>query len=87
MAALRAMIDPPGEDAAADLAAIDVPTLVVMGTKDPDFPDPAAEAATVARLLGGEVAMIEGAGHYPHAEMAEATAAVILPFLSRRTVT
>ena len=45
------------------------PTLVVMGTRDPDFDDPASEAATMAGLVGGTTAMIEGAGHYPHAEM------------------
>jgi len=26
--------------------------------------------------------MIDGAGHYPHAELPEATASVVLPFLA-----
>jgi pimeloyl-ACP methyl ester carboxylesterase len=49
-----------------------------MGTKDPDFPDPAAEARLIAGRLRGDVVMIEGAGHYPQAEFAEETAAAIL---------
>ncbi len=81
MAAVKAMIDPPGDDPAAELSAIHVPTLVVMGTKDPDFPDPAAEAATVAGLLHGSVDMIDGAGHYPHAEMPDATNPAIVSFI------
>lgn len=64
------------------LAQVSAPVLVVMGSKDPDFPDPAAEARLVAERLRGTVALIDGAGHYPHAEMPEQTAAQILPFFS-----
>jgi pimeloyl-ACP methyl ester carboxylesterase len=59
--------------------------LVVMGTRDPDFPDPAEEAEHVARMLHGDVAMIDGAGHYPHAELPDATAPRIIAFLRRDT--
>jgi pimeloyl-ACP methyl ester carboxylesterase len=65
----------------ARLADVRASVLVVMGTKDPDFPDPAAEAHLVAERLSGSVALIEGAGHYPHAEMPEETAARVLAFL------
>ena len=65
----------------ARLGEVTAPVLVVMGSKDPDFPDPAAEAALVAERLGGGVLMVEGAGHYPHAEMADAVAPAILSFL------
>lgn len=58
------------------------PALVVMGTKDPDFKDPAAEAALVAERLRGTVAMVAGAGHYPHAEMPKQVAPPILSFLA-----
>ncbi len=84
MAAVKAMIDPPGDDPAADLKSIHVPTLVVMGTKDPDFPDPASEAAAVAKLLDGTVDMIDGAGHYPHAEMPDVTNPAILAFITAK---
>jgi pimeloyl-ACP methyl ester carboxylesterase len=49
-------------------------TLVVMGTADPDFRDPAAEAREVASRLGGEALLVDGAGHYPHLERPELVA-------------
>ncbi|GIW07287.1 MAG: hydrolase [Dehalococcoidia bacterium] len=80
-AALQAMLDAPRDGVEARLADVRVPVLVVMGTKDPDFPDPAAEAALVAERIQGQVALIDGAGHYPHAELPDQTADVILRFL------
>lgn len=65
------------------VATVVAPTLVVMGTKDGDFKDPAAEAQNIVRKLSSaptEVALIEGAGHYPHAEMPARTAPVIVDF-------
>lgn len=83
MAALRAMAGASKTDANARLAEVTCPVLVLMGTKDPDFPDPAAEAATATEQAPhATVVMIEGAGHYPPAEMPEQTAAALLPFLS-----
>lgn len=67
--------------AAARLDEVAAPTLVVMGTADPDFPDPAAEAAFVAERLGGQVHLIEGAGHYPQAERPEEVAPQVIGFL------
>lgn len=63
------------------LERVKAPTLVVMGTKDPDFPDPVAEAQAVAQRTGGRVAFIEGAGHYPQTEMPDKTAPLLLDFL------
>ena len=81
LAALRAM-------ARADCAEIDplldrleVPVTVVMGSADPDFPDPAAEAGAIVDRTGGTVVMVDGAGHYPHAEQPELTARHLLSFL------
>jgi pimeloyl-ACP methyl ester carboxylesterase len=65
------------------LTEVKAPVLVVMGSKDPDFPDPAAEAQMVAERLDGTVKLVEGAGHYPHAEMPEETAAAVLTFLGK----
>jgi pimeloyl-ACP methyl ester carboxylesterase len=53
-----------------------------MGTKDPDFKDPAAEARLVSERLRAELAMIDGAGHYPHAEVPEEAGARIIGFLN-----
>jgi pimeloyl-ACP methyl ester carboxylesterase len=74
------------KDAAAQLANLRCPVLVVMGTKDPDFPDPEAEAAALVGLLPdglGRYEMIENAGHYPHAEYPEQVAASIIAFLQK----
>lgn len=81
MKAVRAMIAASKADVEARLHAVEAPALVVMGTADPDFSDPRAEAQTVARLLRGEVLMVDGAGHYPHAEQPEAVAAAMLAFM------
>ncbi|MBX6765825.1 MAG: alpha/beta hydrolase [Actinomadura rubrobrunea] len=83
MAAARAM----GLDAKPEMAGVlpkvGVPALIVMGGRDPDFPDPRAEAEAVAGELGGpaEIVMIDGAGHYPHQEFPAETAEAILRFL------
>ena len=82
MAALQAMMRADRNDVEPRLTAIRAHSLVVMGSRDPDFDDPADEAATMARLVKGKVAMVEGAGHYPHAEMPEATAPAIIDFLA-----
>ena len=79
--ALRGMmLGPSRREIEARLERIQVPALVLMGTKDRDFPDPAGEAAVVADIVGAEVEMIEGAGHYPHAEFPDRTARLILDF-------
>jgi pimeloyl-ACP methyl ester carboxylesterase len=57
------------------------PTLVLMGSKDPDFKDPESEAKWIAENLKGTYTMIESAGHYPHAEMPEITAPLMLEFM------
>ena len=82
MAATKAMMSLPKSDVEARLAEVRARTLMVMGTKDPDFADAGAEAKTVAGLLRGRVALIDGAGHYPHAEMPDLTAPIILAFLA-----
>jgi pimeloyl-ACP methyl ester carboxylesterase len=82
MAATKAMANAPKTDVAARLAEVHAGTLVVMGGKDPDFPDPAAEAALVAKLLRGTFTIIDGAGHYPQAEMPEKTTPIVLDFLA-----
>ena len=51
------------------LGRVQVPVLVVMGDADPDWPDPAAEAAWVAsNFRDAAIVMIHGAGHAPMLE-------------------
>ena len=58
------------------------PALVLMGSKDPDFKNPIAEAKRVAEAVRGNYKIIENAGHYPHAEMPELTIPLILDFMN-----
>jgi len=68
--------------AEARLSGVRAPSLVVMGERDPDFPDPAAEARFIAGRLGAEVIMVPGAGHYPQAEYPEIVAPAVVRFLA-----
>lgn len=79
--AALAMMHASKRDVEARLHEVRAPTLVVMGDKDPDFKVPKAEADLVAERVRGRTVMIEGAGHYPHAEQPEVTARAILAFL------
>jgi pimeloyl-ACP methyl ester carboxylesterase len=65
------------------LKRVKAPSLVIMGTKDPDFPDPAAEGRHIAEQTGGSLELIEGAGHYPQTEMPDKTTPIVLDFLRR----
>lgn len=64
----------------ADSAVSGIPMLVVMGTKDVDFPDAAAEAKFVGDAVHGRVEMVEGVGHAPHDEAPDEVARLILGF-------
>jgi pimeloyl-ACP methyl ester carboxylesterase len=63
------------------VSSVKAPTLVLMGSRDPDFKAPEVEAQWVAQHLNGRYELLPGAGHYPHAEMPELTAQLIVPFL------
>jgi pimeloyl-ACP methyl ester carboxylesterase len=83
--ALRQMLFASKAASAARLPKVTAPALILMGTRDRDFKDPAAEGQRVAQELSGTTAamrMIEGAGHYPHAELPRLTAPVIIDFLT-----
>jgi pimeloyl-ACP methyl ester carboxylesterase len=97
MAALRAKLTEPGRmaefmktgkstpaDAQAQLGNVRCPALIIMGTLDPDFADPRAEGDAIVAAMPdglGTVAMVEGAGHYPHAQCADEVAGLVIPFL------
>jgi pimeloyl-ACP methyl ester carboxylesterase len=70
------------DPAEARLADVSAPTLVLMGERDPDFPDPRAEAEWIAEALHGEVVMVPEAGHYPQSQQPDVTAAAMLGFLA-----
>jgi pimeloyl-ACP methyl ester carboxylesterase len=97
MAALAAKLREPGRmaefmktgkstpaDAGAQLPNITCAALVVMGTLDPDFADPRAEGDAIVAAMPsglGTVAMVDGAGHYPHAQSPDEVAVLVIPFL------
>ncbi|MEV6068209.1 alpha/beta hydrolase [Nocardia sp. NPDC052001] len=71
-------------DAQAQLPNVTQPALIIMGTADPDFPNPEAEGKAVIAALPaglGSLGLVENGGHYPHAQLPERTAELILPFL------
>ncbi|WP_026403759.1 alpha/beta fold hydrolase [Actinomadura rifamycini] len=71
-------------DAGEHLGGVRGPVLVVMGTLDPDWADPRAEGEAIVAALPsglGRLEMIEGAGHYPHDQFPDQTAALVLDFL------
>ena len=65
---------------AARLERVRAPSLVLMGTADPDFPDPMAEARAVADAMGGRAEALDGVGHYPHLEVPGALAERLAAF-------
>lgn len=81
--AVKAFPNAPRQPWEERLTQVKAPVLVVMGTKDPDFPDPMAEGQYLAEKVNGKLVMIEGAGHYPQTEMPEKTAAAVLEFLGQ----
>src|SRR6202142_2217646 len=102
MTALRAKLSEPGRmaeflktlktspaDAGAALPRISCPALVIMGTEDPDWADPRAEAEGIVAAMPaglGRLAMIKGAGHYPHAARADEVAALTTSFVRERVL-
>ncbi|HEY0932991.1 MAG TPA: alpha/beta hydrolase [Trebonia sp.] len=102
MTALRAKLSEPGRmaeflktmktspaDAGAALSRISCPALVIMGTEDPDWADPRAEAEGIVAAMPpglGTVALVRGHGHYPHAECPDEVAALTTKFLRERVL-
>jgi len=85
MKALQRMGTTPATDAGAVLGDVRCPVLVVQGTLDPDWASPQAEGEAILAELPaglGRLAMVEGAGHYPHAQYPAEVLAVLLPFLA-----
>ncbi len=86
MKVLQAMCKTNPGDAGAQLANVRCPVLIVEGTLDPDWADPRAEGEKVIADLPtglGELVMIEGAGHYMHAQTPDELLALTLPFLAK----
>jgi pimeloyl-ACP methyl ester carboxylesterase len=86
MKALQAMTKANPADAGDQLAHVACPVLVVEGSQDPDWPDPAAEGAKIVADLPdglGELVVLDGVGHYPHTQTPDRVLALALSFLGR----
>jgi pimeloyl-ACP methyl ester carboxylesterase len=81
MQALLRMLTASKAASAERVPRVKTPALVIMGSRDPDFKDPEAEARWVSEALHAAFHMIPDAGHYPHAEMPEVAGPLILSFL------
>lgn len=70
----------------AHLSRIHLPVLDFLGTADPDFDDPQAEADWLtSQMPQDEVHLLTGLGHYPHREQPERLLPQLLDF-ARRTL-
>ena len=65
------------------LDRVKAPALVVMGEKDPDWPDPAAEARFAVERLNAELLLLPDTGHYPMAQRPEAVNPALKEFLEK----
>jgi pimeloyl-ACP methyl ester carboxylesterase len=70
-------------EAEARLSKVRAPALVIMGTGDPDWPDPVAEGRWVAGQLSAELVLLDGAGHHPHTEFPEKIADAVVAFAQK----
>ncbi len=68
--------------AEASLDRVRARTLVVMGERDPDFGDPAAEGRWIAERLAGRLVLVPDAGHYPQSQQPDAVLAALAGFLA-----
>ena len=86
MKALQSMCKSKPTDAGMQLNNVRCPVLVIEGSLDPDWADPRAEGEKIIGDLSaglGELVVLDGVGHYPHAQAPDEVIAVTLPFLSK----
>ncbi|SDY65447.1 Pimeloyl-ACP methyl ester carboxylesterase [Micromonospora pattaloongensis] len=82
MAAVRGLMGT-GPECMARIPEVRCPVQIVMGTKDPDFADPTAAAREAERRFARATAeLVEGAGHYPHAELPALTTPTVRAFVA-----
>jgi pimeloyl-ACP methyl ester carboxylesterase len=85
LATTRGVIDPGGQTVSAHdhlPHAIDIPTLVVWGTRDRRIP--AWHATTAHEVIAdSRVVLFEGAGHFPHLDQPERFAQLLSDFIRR----
>jgi len=63
-------------------AAVEAPSLVVVGELDPDYQDATAALADMREALGGQGLLVPGVGHYPQHQAPEVVTPAVLEFLA-----
>jgi pimeloyl-ACP methyl ester carboxylesterase len=84
LATTRSVIDPGGQTVTAHdhlPMAIEIPTLLVWGSRDRIIPSWHARTAHQA-IAGSRIEMFEGAGHFPHLDEPERFAGVLTDFIN-----
>lgn len=66
----------------ARLGEVHVPAIAFVGRRDPDFPDPAAEATWLGQQLGADVHLLDDVAHYPQHQAPELVVPPMLDFLA-----
>lgn len=74
------MLQQTHREAETRLGEVSVPSLLIMGTGDVDWPDPEADARWIAERLDAELLMLDGAGHHPHVEYPDEIADAVSRF-------
>lgn len=73
-------------EAGTKLEKIRQPSLIVMGTADPDFSDPEKEAHELASIMKADLLLVEGSGHYPHADNPDKVAKAVVELVKRAEI-
>jgi pimeloyl-ACP methyl ester carboxylesterase len=81
--ALKGMLWASQAPCAARIGQVRAPVLIIVGSDDPDFDDPRAQAKSVAQQLHGKVFIVQGAGHCPHVEYPQIVADEVDGFFQR----
>ena len=80
-ASLRGLAANTHAESGRRMTEVTQPTLVVMGTADPDFPDAVGEANQLGDAMGADVLLVEGSGHYPQADNPNQVAPKVIEFV------
>ena len=80
MTALRQMTTASRRVPEARMCAVRTPSLVLIGSDDPEYEDPVTAAWMLADPLHADVALAEGVGHHPQCEVPAWTAREIVAF-------
>ncbi len=68
---------------AVRVAAAGVPSLVVIGERDPDYRDPVAELARAETVLGAQGLLVADTAHYPQHQAPDVVVPAVLELLGR----